>query len=80
MSLPGPGGQLTTDPEIAASGPWLTWSSRVSQLLTWMQQSGTTAQRPTAGLYIGRRYFDTTLGHPAWYDGTNWVNASGTTV
>ena len=25
-------------------------------------------------------YFDTTLGIPIWYDGTNWVNAAGTTV
>lgn len=80
MSLPGPGGQLTTDPSISASGPWLNWSGRVSQLLTWIQQSGTTAQRPITGLYIGRRYFDTTLGYPVWYDGTNWVSATGATV
>lgn len=80
MSISGPGSQLTSDPNVSASKPWLVWSSRVSQLLTWMQESGTTANRPTAGLYVGRRYFDTTLGYPVWYNGSAWVNASGTGV
>ena len=42
--------------------------------------SGTTANRPTQDLQIGQYYFDTTLGHPIWYDGTDWVDADGTTV
>jgi hypothetical protein len=42
--------------------------------------SGTTANRPTAGLQVGQFYFDTTLGIPIWYNGTVWKNASGTTV
>jgi len=42
--------------------------------------SGTTANRPNKGLSIGQTYFDTTLGIPIWYNGTNWVNSSGTTV
>ena len=42
--------------------------------------SGTTANRPTAGLSIGQFYFDTTLNIPIWYKGSGWVNASGTTV
>jgi len=42
--------------------------------------SGTTANRPTAGLQVGQFYFDTTLGIPIWYNGTLWKNASGTTV
>ena len=40
---------------------------------------GTTANRP-AGPATGCGYFDTTLGIPIWYDGANWINASGTTV
>ncbi len=56
------------------------WRSRVSSLLTRMTQSGTTAQRPTAGLWVGREYFDTTLGKPVWYDGSGWVDATGATV
>jgi hypothetical protein len=42
--------------------------------------SGTTADRPTTRLTIGQTYFDTTLGYPIWYNGTNWVNSAGTTV
>jgi hypothetical protein len=42
--------------------------------------SGTTVNRPIAGLQVGQFYFDTTLGIPIWYDGTVWKNASGTTV
>lgn len=42
--------------------------------------SGTTANRPTAELQTGQYYFDTTLGQPIWYDGTDWVDATGTTV
>jgi hypothetical protein len=42
--------------------------------------SGDTASRPTLSLLVGQFYFDTTLGIPIWYDGTNWVDATGTTV
>ena len=41
---------------------------------------GTTAQRPAVGQLIGQQYFDTTLGIPIWYNGTKWVNSSGTVV
>jgi hypothetical protein len=42
--------------------------------------SGTTANRPTEQREVGQYYFDTTLGIPIWYDGTNWVDATGTVV
>lgn len=42
--------------------------------------AGTTAQRPGTGLYIGKQFFDQTLGIPIWWNGTKWVNASGTGV
>lgn len=44
--------------------------------------AGTTAARP-AGLVagnVGRTYFDTTLGIPIWWNGSAWVNASGSVV
>jgi hypothetical protein len=41
-------------------------------------QNGATADRPTQNLQIGQFYFDTTLGYPVWYDGTDWVDATGT--
>jgi hypothetical protein len=42
--------------------------------------SGTTADRPTLSLQIGQYYFDTTIGRPIWWNGTNWINAAGTVV
>lgn len=41
-------------------------------------QSDITANRPAA--VAGQMFFDTTLGIPIWFDGTNWVDATGTTV
>jgi len=41
--------------------------------------NGITGERPTVTA-IGYQYFDVTLGYPIWWNGTNWVNASGTTV
>lgn len=37
-----------------------------------------TASRPTGT--TGGMVFDTDLGKPIWYNGTNWVDATGTTV
>jgi hypothetical protein len=42
--------------------------------------NGITTARPITNLQIGQFYFDTTLGYPIWYDGTNWVDATGTVV
>jgi len=41
--------------------------------------SGTTDQRPTT-VAIGSCYFDITLGIPIWYNGENWIDATGTVV
>ena len=48
---------------------------------------GATADRPIESvqvpLAIGQTYFDTDLGAtglPIWWDGTQWINASGTAV
>ena len=42
-------------------------------------QNGPTTGRPNPPS-VGLEYFDTTLGYPVWYDGTNWVDATGATV
>ena len=39
--------------------------------------SGETADRPTERLQIGQFYFDTTLGFPIYWNGTDWINAIG---
>lgn len=40
---------------------------------------GNTASRPGSPS-AGAVYFDTTIGQPIWYSGSNWVNAAGVTV
>lgn len=44
--------------------------------------SGTTEQRPTENNVVGQQYFDTTLGVPVYWNGTEWHNpfANITTV
>lgn len=43
--------------------------------------SGDTASRPVAPtVQTGWIYFDTTIGKPVWYDGSGWVDATGTTA
>jgi hypothetical protein len=42
--------------------------------------SGVTANRPTGRLEVGQYYFDTTIGRPIYWNGTNWINAAGTVV
>jgi len=41
--------------------------------------TGSTGSRPS-GPVTGQRFFDTTLGIPIWFNGTNWINAAGTIV
>ena len=60
--------------------PWRNWFSQVRLVCFAQQESGTTANRPTKNLYIGRRFFDTTLNRPIWYTGTNWIRADGVVV
>lgn len=52
---------------------WLAWLKQVRQAAFSVTQSGTTAQRPVTFLWVGRRYFDTTVGKPVWYNGTTWI-------
>ena len=47
--------------------------------LGFVTENGATAGRPV-GPNSGYNYFDTDLGIPIWYDGTNWIDATGTTV
>ena len=41
---------------------------------------GDTANRPTPSKASSLPYFDTDLGKPIWYDGSNWVDATGATA
>ena len=44
-----------------------------------IDQSGDTSSRPSSPA-TGEMYFDTDLGYPIWYDGSDWVDSTGTTV
>lgn len=62
------------------ASPWFAWFSSAQNILASVGATGTTAQRPTSGLYAGYQYFDTTLGYAIWYSGSGWVDATGGSV
>lgn len=55
----------------------LSHHQATSERVVW--ESDTTANRPGSPV-VGQRFFDTDLGQPIWYDGSNWVDATGSTV
>ncbi len=63
---------------------WLQWAQRTHVAALSVQSSGATADRPTAKLWNGRFYFDTTLNKPIWIKAVKpavvWVDATGSTV
>jgi hypothetical protein len=63
--------------EDGPTRPWFPWFRKVTDTCNSVRQSGTTTQRPTKGLWIGRPYFDTSLGYEVFFDGSTWVGGSG---
>lgn len=66
-----------------STNPFSQWLTQAQAILFDQQNSGTTAQRPSTGLYPGKPYFDTSLGangKPIWVrkDSAGWVLADGT--
>lgn len=62
---------------------WAQWTTYAHQTITGLRQSGATADRPVKGLWIGRMFFDTDLGHPIWLQSVGpavWVDATGSPV
>ena len=62
------------------SEAWLDWFDEVFRMSKINQGSGTTAERPTNGVDVGDRYFDTTLGYIIYYTGSGWVDSSGSSI
>jgi len=84
---------LPTDPRIDTKGNILdrVYQSWFQSIQTWLGpqgQAGATANRPTANVYVGLSYFDTTLGYPVFAKSATsahpqvvvWVNGAGATV
>ncbi|MGI0034324.1 MAG: hypothetical protein ACRD98_00450 [Nitrososphaera sp.] len=62
---------------------WRAFYSALASIATALTQSGTTAQRPIVFLWVGRPYFDTTLGLAIWVKSVNpivWVRGDGGAV
>jgi hypothetical protein len=80
MSFEFPSNSAVVGDDKMATQPWALVFSRWHAIITSMAQSGTTADRPVAGLWIGRRYFDTTLGKPVYLKSIRpnvWVDGIG---
>lgn len=73
--------QTPVDQNGAVSMGWATFFSAAFSILDALTMSGPTASRPVKFLWIGRNYFDVTLGKPVWLRsvGPNvWVDGVGT--
>lgn len=80
MELPN---QTAVDSGGSFTPVWVNFFARVQAVCNAGQQSGATADRPTVGLWIGRRYYDKTLGIPIYVNAvrpTVWKDSQGTTV
>ena len=60
----------------AATGAFTAAQPAVADI-TWA--GGVTGSRPASPI-LYQPYFDTTLAKPIWWDGTNWVDATGAIV
>lgn len=74
---------------LGVTDGWRNFFNTVYAICNAVSQSGTTAQRPTVGVWVGRMYFDTSLGanggKPIWAVSiaagvVTWVDASGAVV
>lgn len=55
---------------------WQQWFDRIQAVLNFVTGSGSTANRPTQGLYVGANYFDTTLNQMVFWNGSQWLSNS----
>lgn len=72
FTLPGADGSAGQTLVTDGSGAWSFTNRSI-----W--ESGATGSRPGSPV-TAQTYFDTTLGIPIWFDGSNWIDATGTTV
>lgn len=60
-----------------------TWFTQVYTICFSVQESGVTTDRPIKNLWIGRRYYDTTLNKPIYISAVNptvWRDSQGAIV
>lgn len=76
------GTELVGDDKKPTMG-WEAVFGRWHLIILTGQESGTTAQRPTSQLWIGRQYYDTTLNKPVYVSAVRpavWRDASSAVV
>ena len=69
------------DADGQATPSWRSWLSWVHATTSAARQAGATSDRPVKFIWIGRRYFDNTLGKPVYLKSVNpnvWVDGAGT--
>ena len=71
---------MQTENATRIEAVWKAFFGDVFRICFSVTASGTTANRPVTNLWVGKTYFDTTLGLPIWYDGTNWIDGAGNIV
>lgn len=83
MSFDFPSNGIVLDDTGKLSPPWMKWATLVNLIARACQESGTTANRPIKGLWIGRQFYDLTLNQPVYVSAVNppvWRDASGAIV
>ena len=83
MSFELPSNDPIVDERRMAFRTWAQWLSWVHLTIQAARQSGTTAERPTTLLWIGRQFYDTTLNKPVYVSAvrpTVWRDAAGAIV
>lgn len=73
---------ITRNHDLLAS-VWDAWFQSLYDTVRVLGNHGTTVQRPTANLYVGQDYFDSTLGYKVTIKSLNptvWVNGAGSVV
>lgn len=77
MKIQAPNNSDQCQNENGITPRWWNFFSKVGDVLTALTSSGTTAQRPTSFLWVGRFYWDETLGKPVYWSGSGWVDSTG---
>ena len=83
ISFDYPSNSTLVDSSGSVTNPWQQWFSRVNSIVQTGQQAGTTANRPTSQVWIGRQYYDQTLNKPVYVSAVKpivWRDAAGTVV
>lgn len=72
---------VTEDRHVTPS--WNQWFQRAQNVVVAVNASGPTSERPKKVLWVGRPFFDTTLGRPVYVKSVNpavWVDGTGAVV